>query len=104
MSQKTVALLLGLVTLTPPVFIYTFVPYFLIHKRLLLNDEYFTLFIAVQGVVLLFMFSLLAFYLWHLYTNKTIQGNGKMIWTIALFMASFIAMPIYWYKHVWSKV
>lgn len=60
----------------------------------------FTTIIKLQYSILLVPF-LLIFYLTHLITKTSLPRRQLTIWTFALFFASVVAMPIYWYLFLW---
>lgn len=66
------------------------------------ESDWFTTLFLVHLLVSVLLVGLIGFYLVHLYRNKRIHGNSKMLWTLALFIGSFITMPIYWWLHIWS--
>jgi len=40
-------------------------------------------------------------YIVHLFKTQHVRGDMKALWGVTLFCAAPLAMPIYWWKHVW---
>ena len=47
--------------------------------------------------------ALLVFYVVHVVMNPTLTTELRVVWAVLIFMAGFIAMPIYWYLYVWPQ-
>ena len=45
--------------------------------------------------------ALLVFYLAYLYSTGTVPSRKKPLWALALASASVVAMPAFWYVHLW---
>lgn len=47
------------------------------------------------------MLFLLVYYSIHLYKNRRLNGESKMLWTLGFVLLSPISMLVYWIKHIW---
>ena len=47
---------------------------------------------------------LLFLHISHVWRNKQLAGTSrKLEWTLTLLVCSVVAMPVYWYLHVWKE-
>jgi hypothetical protein len=60
-------------------------------------DAVFRIHVATMGIQAL----LLLVYIVHLFKTDHVERHSKALWGITLFCASPIAMPIYWFTHLW---
>lgn len=51
----------------------------------------------------LFDLGLLIFYLVHIGRNNILDNEKKFLWIVVVITLNAIAMPIYWYVHVWNE-
>lgn len=65
--------------------------------------EHFELFFIVHGLMMLLQFALIAFYIVYLFKTSRVAPGQKALWAIVLFMGGPIAMPIFWYLHIWRE-
>ena len=45
---------------------------------------------------------LLVFYIVHVFKNSALSDNTRILWTIIILMGNVVAMPVYWYLHIWK--
>lgn len=45
---------------------------------------------------------LLIYYISYLFKTPLVPNDKKSLWAIVLFMGNVIAMPVFWYHHVWT--
>jgi hypothetical protein len=45
---------------------------------------------------------LLLVYVVHLFKSSSVERDKRALWGISLFCGAPIAMPIYWFTHIWS--
>jgi len=55
--------------------------------------------LSVSTLMLAYL-SLVAYYVFLVYTNQEFKTAKKNKWFLALFLFHIIAMPIYWHRHV----
>jgi len=60
-------------------------------------DAVFRVHMATMGIQAL----LLLVYVAHLFKTPHVERDKRALWGITLFCAAPIAMPIYWFTHVW---
>ncbi len=53
-------------------------------------------------LTMMLSFGLLVFYLIHIIKNVTASETARIVLGVGIFMAGFIAMPIYYYLYIWS--
>src|ERR1039458_7771352 len=52
---------------------------------------------------ILWMFALLAFYITYLFKTDRVAQDKKALWAVVLFFGNMIAMPVFWYLHIWHE-
>ena len=62
----------------------------------------FQIIFPLHALTMLEMFGLLAVYMMHVFKTDRIAQDQKVLWAILIFMGNMIAMPIYWYLHIWK--
>lgn len=65
---------------------------------------YFPLLFVAHGVTMLVCAGLLVFYIAHVFKNRTLAEDRRVLWTIIIFLGNIGAMPFYWYLHVWRPL
>ncbi|HKK46272.1 MAG TPA: hypothetical protein VJ964_12175 [Balneolaceae bacterium] len=65
---------------------------------------------AYMGYIIPFLFlfglfdlALIIFYLVHIGRNNILDSEKKFLWMVVVITLNGIAMPIYWYVHVWNS-
>jgi hypothetical protein len=60
---------------------------------------------GIQLTALGTLVALLGFYLWHLLVAQARReiDASLVVWVLALIFAPIIAMPIYWFLHIWPE-
>lgn len=58
---------------------------------------------AIAAVAFLLNFGLMIFYLFHLYSTSGLGAGSRALWLVLIVFVSFLAMPLYWYLHVWDN-
>jgi hypothetical protein len=58
---------------------------------------------AIAAVAVLLNFGLMIFYLIHLYSTSGLRVASRVLWLVLIVFVSFLAMPLYWYLHVWDN-
>lgn len=52
-------------------------------------------------LTMLEIFVLLVIYIVHVFKTDRVSQDKKALWAVVLFLGNMIAMPIYWYLHIW---
>lgn len=106
---KPARLLIGILTIIPIAYICLFFGAFVL---LVLSESYGkasnrhaarympALFLTLFGVMPL-MYGLITFYIVRIFKSNRMSENKKLLWALAIFMGSPVAMPIFWFVHVW---
>ena len=94
--SKPVKLLVLALTLWPPLYTLAFIV-MMVSFTPAISDTL----MVVHGATMLISVLLLVFYVVHLFKTDHVPADKKTLWAIALFLGSTIAMPIYWFVHVW---
>jgi hypothetical protein len=84
--------------LWPPLYMVAFV--LMVSSSSFMFESFHTL-MVVHGATMLVSVLLLVFYVVHLFKTDHVARDQKALWGVALFLGSPIAMPIYWFVHVW---
>jgi hypothetical protein len=104
--SKPAKIILGMATLWPVFYVFLFFGFvfFLIISRPSNEAEIgpaFVILFILHGITMLWIFALLAIYIYNLFQNDRVDKDKKPLWAIVLFMGSIVAMPIYWYLYIW---
>jgi len=59
---------------------------------------------VLHTLCILWIWVLLAFYLVFLFRSAAVSGDKKVLWAVVLFLASVLAMPVFWYLYIWRPV
>lgn len=62
----------------------------------------FVVFLALLVLTPLAVLGLLVFYLVYLFTKTPLPQERKLIWAVALVAGHMVAMPVFWWRHVWK--
>jgi hypothetical protein len=65
--------------------------------------RHFAVFFVIHGLVMLLQFALIAFYIVYLFKAPRVPSDQKALWAVVLFMGGPVAMPIFWYLHIWRE-
>ena len=98
--KKSSKKLVGLITLMPYSLLGLLFIDFLIYPQELLAEKSLT---HLQVGTGLWIVSLLAFYLHHVFSTKSIDKERRLLWGIVLLLGNVFAMPIYWYRYIWHQ-
>lgn len=52
--------------------------------------------------IVLLALGLLIFYIVHIIQNSLLDTEKRMLWIAIVFLGYGIALPIYWYLHIWN--
>jgi hypothetical protein len=107
---KPVAILIGLATIWPLVYIFIF--FAVIFGSFVAGtsprapggtfESFQVLMVAHVGTMLISA-GLLTFYIVHVFKNPALAGDRRTLWAVVLFLGNVIAMPIYWFLYVWRE-
>lgn len=109
--SKPVKILLGVVTILPPLYLLFFMGFMMFTFATTFSDpshwkEMFDLFHVIfilHFSAILLSFALITFYMLYLFKTERVPQDKKALWAAVLFLGSFIAMPIFWYLYVWRE-
>ena len=104
---KPLALIIGMVTLLPGVYMALFFATFLAGfgserspDRMPVFGSFETMMALHLGTMLLSVL-LLVFYIVHAFKNPQLQQDKRILWVIVLFFGNVIAGIVYWWIYVW---
>ncbi|MBV9495832.1 MAG: hypothetical protein JOZ54_16410 [Acidobacteria bacterium] len=109
--SRPVALLLGIASLWPPIYMLLFfgvVAMFFLHPPG--NSPHsgfpaaFGALFIVHLLTMLLTFALLAAFIVHAFKTDLIAQDKKVLWVVILFFGGIIANPIYWYLYIWKPL
>ena len=105
--SKLSKVLVLVATLVPPLYMALFFAVLLLSFTSPAKEpaifRHFPLFFAVHVGVMLLIVVLLAFYIVFLFKTDRVKPELKALWAIVLFFGGPVAMPIFWYIHVWPS-
>lgn len=58
---------------------------------------------VIHMLTLVLVLALIAIYVVLAINNQQFDQTKKIIWVVAMCMLTMVAMPVYWYLHVWRK-
>lgn len=65
--------------------------------------DLFNVIFVIHFCAMILSFALIVFYVVYLFRTDRIAQEKKALWAVALFLGSFIAMPIFWYLYIWRE-
>jgi hypothetical protein len=95
--SKPIKLLLLALTLWVPLYMIGFMAMMFSPAMHTHFDAVFRVHLATMGIQAL----LLLVYVVHLFKTPHVERDKRALWGISLFCAAPIAMPIYWFTHMW---
>lgn len=103
--SKSVAGLIGFVTVLPILYIFFFFSFILRTVfRAAPSTEFFPILMAAHVGVMVLTFALLAFYLWCLFQTDEVRNDLKAVWAIILFFGGAFGMAVFWYLYLWKPI
>jgi hypothetical protein len=107
---KGIKLLIGILTIWMPLYMIGFFVFF-ITSFLESHDHtvskgvptYFTVMMTLHVFTILLSLALAVFYIAHAVKNPKVKQDNRIIWVLVLLMGGIVAMPIYWYIHIWKE-
>ena len=103
--SKPVALLIGLVTLLPVVYMFVFIGSMFGgvsgDRQLIPVFGTFERMMVFHISVMLLSFVLLGFYIFHAFKNESLASDKRILWVLVIFMGNVFGMAAYWYAHIW---
>lgn len=107
--NKTIKLLLGLITLWP--FAYLILFFLTIFSAVFFGiaetgagpPRAIALILPLHLLTMLIIAALTVFYIVNVFRNDRVEKDKKVLWAVVLFMGNVIAMPIYWYLYIWKE-
>ena len=109
--KKVKALILGIFTLIPILYIIFFISVFF---HMFLNTvnstntessiNLFKIILPLHLSTMILVIVLLVIYIVNVFKNDTIESNKKALWAIVLFFGNMISMIVYWILHIWKPL
>jgi len=56
-----------------------------------------------ECLLVLWMMSLLACYIWNVFHNPRLPSDKRALWAVVLFLGHLFAMPVYWWIYIWPE-
>ncbi|MFA4852098.1 MAG: hypothetical protein WC924_03160 [Candidatus Gracilibacteria bacterium] len=102
--SKTKKIILGIATLWPIIYMFIFFSLVFSFITNVANPEVmFGYLFGAHLFTMLLIVILLIIYIRDVFKNDMVLETRKTLWTILLIFGNMIAMPIYWYLHIWKK-
>ena len=109
--KKIGAIILALITLEPILYLILFFTFIIktfmsFGNNLDLDKEpgIVQILFPLHFLTMLILFGLLIFYVVNVFRNALIESDKKVLWLIVIFFGNIIAMPVYWYIHIWKPL
>jgi hypothetical protein len=96
---KPLKVLLLALTLWPPLYAIWFIVMMVTH----LASKNFEIVMLLHVLTMLLSVVLLVVYVVHLFKTDHVPRDRKTLWAVTLFLGAPIAMPAYWFAHVWPE-
>jgi uncharacterized membrane protein len=97
--SRPIKILLLALTLWVPIYMVGFMAMMFSPGMMENFDVLFRVHMATMGIQAL----LLLVYVVHLFKASTVERDKRALWGISLFCGAPIAMPIYWFTHIWPE-
>src|SRR5438552_13173609 len=107
---KPLAIIIGLFTIWPIVYMLLFMAVFVIAALTIFQQAQhhsqpgpgFLPYIFIPHIAtILLMFALIAFYIVHVFKNAALKDDRRVLWAVVLFMGLPLSAPIYWWLFIW---
>ena len=109
--KKVKAVILGIFTLIPILYIIFFISVFF---HMFLNTvsstntessiNLFKIIFPLHLSTMILVIVLLVIYIVNVFKNDTIESDKKALWAIVLFFGNMISMIVYWILHIWKPL
>ena len=111
--SKPVAIVIGLFTIWPIVYMLLFMAVFVVAALTIFQQAQqqqpapgpgFLPYIFIPHIAtILLMFALMAFYILHVFKNGALKDDRRVLWAVVLFIGLPVSAPIYWWFYVWPR-
>ena len=101
--RKEWKFVLGIASIIPLLYVVLFILFVIINQNGL--DGSITLpryFLELHLSVALFMIFELIFFIIHVFRNKEMTTDRKILWAILLYIGSIITFPLYWFNNIYK--
>ena len=98
-------MVIGIATILPWLYIPVFIALansFVNARIATMSEAVFSRFFMIHLAVSLFTMALMGFYIVYLFRTTVVPADKKTLWAVVLFMASMVAMPVFWYLYLWK--
>jgi hypothetical protein len=56
---------------------------------------------AMHFLTIIGHLALMVYFIFNIFKNERLEQNYKIMWTILLFFAGMLVMPVYWFLYIW---
>jgi Trk-type K+ transport system membrane component len=56
---------------------------------------------AMHFLTIIGSLGLMVYFIFNIFKNERLEQNYKIMWTILLFFAGMLVMPVYWFLYIW---
>ena|SRR6478672_8369117 len=108
--RKPLAIVIGLLTIWPFVYMLLFVLFFVVMVFSVMQhlpqqhqsgSGIFPYIVIPHVGTILLMFALMAFYIVHVFKNAALKDDRRTLWAVVLFMGLPFSAPVYWWLFIW---
>lgn len=109
--KKTKAIILGIFTILPTLYLIFFLCVFSYLFMSTLNESnadvsnnLFKIIFPMHMTAMLLIFTLMIIYIVDVFKNNSVESDKKSLWAIVLFFGNIISMIVYWVIHIWEPL
>ena len=114
---RPLKVLLGIASLWPMIYFFVFMAFFFVQFFSVFSRQFaapqptdpfatfhlFRTFFLFQFLTIFAMFALMALYVVDVFRSDRVAPDRRVLWLVVLLMGGTVAMPVYWYLHVWRE-
>jgi len=111
--SKIKKLALGAATLWPLIYLFLFFAFFAFASVWITSGDaaargdrmrsLFGVFFASHVLTMIWIFVLVAIYIWMLFKTDRVPQDKKALWAVVLFLGNTFAMPVFWFLYIWRE-
>jgi hypothetical protein len=111
--NKSAKIVLGILTFLPLLFLISTLGFFVFNffsvffsqepEMPMMLFSYLSYVLPYLFLIILLALGLFVFYIVHIIRNASLDTEKRILWIVVVFFAYGVALPIYWYIHIWKN-
>jgi len=111
--NKSAKIVLGILTFLPLLFLISTLGFFVFNffsvffsqepEMPMMLFSYLSYVLPYLFLMILLALGLFVFYIVHIIRNSSLDTEKRILWIVVVFFAHGVALPIYWYIHIWKN-